>query len=166
MDTVHLRGHRYRRIGTWQGMPVWQTPQTDSTFRDRQALEGAAVLVTAETTRPNTSEGSWPAPPGNLYLSLPATPAALSAAVSDWVQPRIPALALALRWEDGFGAHRLPDGRFLSGMVEGAGVVGLDLHLNADYTGHEAEHAALAGLLGRPVPIDEALWGVLARVAV
>ena len=174
-----LRGHLYRQIGSCQGIPVFRTDRTDSSFRDREAAGEPLVLVAAESVDPTAETGGWPAPVGNLYLSAPlamgpaAARARLSSVLAAWWVAALPEVELTEGWEGDYGAHRGPDGRLLSGLVvtrlpTGA-AIGLDLHLNATESayvalGHPGAHATLAALTGQPVNLDETLWALLPRL--
>ena len=161
MDTITVRGHQYTLAGVWRDLPVYRSAWTDSMFSDRVALSVPVVLVTAESRAPQTAESSWPAPPGNLYLCLPADQASVSQGVSAWLAQAAPTLSLSLSWDEGFGAHRAPDRRFVTGLAVAGNYVGIDIHLNGLYTA-QSGHVSLATLLGRSVDVDAALWDVLA----
>lgn len=174
-----LRGHRYRRIGRCHGVPVYLTRSTDSTFDDRAAAHGPVVLVTRRSIAPASEGGGWPAPRGNLYLSLVVSlppdeaRAALTSAVDDELRKQAPGLAATSAWDGDYGAHRAPDGRFISGLLSGTRVagtaLGLDLHIGATprayrRLGADGDHVSLA-TLGFPVaPSRAALWSMLGRL--
>lgn len=176
---LRLRGHRYRRIGQCRGVPVYRTTSTDSTFADRTAAPGPVVLVTRESVAPNSDDGEWPAPRGNLYLSLvvdlqtEAAQAALTKALDAELRHHAPDLAARSGWDGHYGAHRASDGRFLTGLLsdsrpEGT-ALGLDLHVHARASayarlGAEADHVSLAALGYAPPCLDAVLWSVLRRL--
>lgn len=174
-----LRGHRYRRIGECHGVPVYRTRSTDSTFDDRAVAPGPVVLVTRRSVDPASAGGGWPAPRGNLYLSLVvALPpvearAALTSAVDAELRAIAPGLATTAGWDGDYGAHRAPDGRFLSGLLSGsrrAGTaLGLDLHLRASARAYarlaaDDAHVSISALGHRTPPLDAVLWSMLRRV--
>lgn len=177
--TRSLRGHPYTRIGDCGGVPVLHTPTTDSTFRDRDHANEPLILVTATSVDPTSAGDDWPAPPGNLYLSVvvpgPATAARarLSAALEAWRARHTPELAWTEGWDGLYGAHRAADGRFVTGLVlqerlEGV-AIGLDLHLGASQAAYAAldnahQHVSLAELTGREFPIAPALWELLSAL--
>lgn len=163
MDGITVRGHKYVPIGTWRDLPVYQSAWTDSMFADRSALSAPAVLVTAESRSPRTAESSWPAPPGNLYLCLPSDRLTVSEGVAAWLRQVAPNLSLHLSWEDGFGAHRDSDHRFVTGLAVAADSVGIDIHLNGTYAARSG-HVSLAVLLGRAFDVEAVLWEVLDRL--
>jgi hypothetical protein len=174
-----LRGHRYRRIGRCHGVPVYITRSTDSTFDDRSVAGRPVVLVTRQSVDPASEDGGWPAPRGNLYLSLVvalppnAARAALTAAVDAELTERAPGLVTTSGWDGDYGAHRGPDGRFLSGLLSGTRpegtALGLDLHLGAtprdyDRLGAREDHVSLE-TLGHPGdPLRATLWSMLRRL--
>lgn len=176
---LRLRGHRYRRIGQCGGVPVYQTRSTDSTFDDRTAAPRPVVLVTRQSVDPASAGGGWPAPRGNLYLSLvvalpPAEArAALTRAVDAELAERAPGVRPTAAWDGDYGAHRGPDGRFLTGLLSGATprgtALGLDLHLGATERAYAAlgaadRHVSLATLGAGEADLDAALWSVLRRL--
>ncbi len=159
-----LRGHPYRAVGQWRGLPVLATASTDSMLRDAAALAAPAVLATGETRAPATAEAAWPAPPGNVYLALPVPPALPTAVLGRgllrwWAEAGPAAWTPALSWEGGFGALRAPDGRFVGGLVHaaldgGRTMLGLDLHLRGRYrpdSGHVGLVTVLPGWDPGPV---------------
>lgn len=172
----NLRGHVYRLVGHCGAVPILRTTTTDSTFRDRDAFGGSVILVTETSADPTAAEGEWPAPPGNLYLSvvvpgpLASARKRLSDALETWRRQHAPEVVWTEAWDGFYGAHRGPDGRFVSGLVldqrpEGV-ALGLDLHLGATPSayaalGKEAEHVTLETLTGRSLPARQALWAVL-----
>jgi hypothetical protein len=170
MKMLVLRGHRYDHIGSWQGLPVYRTTSTDSMLTDRRALSGPAVLTTLETRAPTTSESHWPAPPGNLYLSLPhpgplqVACAALSSGLGAWLSVAAPGIVLREEWDGGFGAHREPGGRFVTGMVVAEGAVGIDVHLHGRYEAGSG-HVALSQLALEVSGIEAACWSVLGALS-
>lgn len=171
-----LRDHTYRIIGHCGSVPVLRTASTDSTFRDREVAEGPVILVTETSVDPTAADDGWPAPPGNLYLSvvLPGPRSAarerLSQALDTWRRDAAPQVAWTEAWDGLYGAHRGPDGRFVSGLLleerpEGV-AVGLDLHLGATQAAYEAlgasaEHVSFRELVGRDFAVEPALWTVL-----
>lgn len=174
-----LRGHRYRRIGQCHGVPVYRTRSTDSTFEDRAVAPGPVVLVTGRSVDPASAGEGWPAPPGNVYLSLVvALPpdearAALTAAVDETLARHTPGMETRSGWDGDYGAHRGPDGRFLSGLLSGTRpegtALGLDIHLAAPARayarlGAEEDHVSLRTLGHDPPPVDEVVWAVLRRL--
>lgn len=165
MQPLLLRGHRYTFLGTHEGTPVYRAPQTDSMLRDRQQLSVPAILTVEQVRAPATSEGSWPGPLGNLYVSLPhdrsleAARRWLSDGVGAWLARFAPGVACAESWEDGFGAHRVA-GHFVTGMVVVDGAVGVDLHLGARYP-EGTEHVSLSACCQASVGVDQALWALL-----
>ncbi|MEC7947216.1 MAG: hypothetical protein VX265_06575 [Myxococcota bacterium] len=176
---LRLRGHRYRRIGQCRGVPVYRTSSTDSTFADRAAAPGPVILVTRESVSPDSDGGDWPAPRGNLYLSLVVglerddAQAALAQAVRAELHHHAPDLATQSSWDGRYGAHRASDGRFVAGLLsesrpEGTSL-GLDLHVHARASayarfGAEADHVSLAALGYAPPCIDAVLWSLLRRL--
>jgi hypothetical protein len=181
-QALTLRGHDYTLIGACGLLPVYQTARTDSTFLDRDAAESAAIiLVTTESVEPTTAEDSWPAPPGNLYFSypFPGSPEqareSVSAVLEAWWAEVAPGVAITGGWDGDYGAHRAPDGRFVTGLAlwsrsaRGHIPVGVDVHLGAtpaQYAalGAEAGHVSLATLTGQSVDVDAALWAILTRL--
>ena len=171
-----IRGHAYVHIGDCGGVPVLRTDTTDSTFRDRDHLGEPVVLVTGRSVDPTAQDGDWPAPPGNLYLSVvldsPMEPARarVSAALEAWRRRHAPRVPWTEAWDGAYGAHRAEDGRYLSGVVlearpEGT-AVGLDLHVGATPAAYERlgkgdEHVTLDALTGRSRDLDATLWQVL-----
>lgn len=178
-DTLRLRGHTYTRIGSCDRVPVYRTPSTDSTFLDRIEADRAVILVTAESVDPTTTEAAWPAPTGNLYFSLTvsgdvdAARGLISAVIADWMAAHVPELTVTEGWDGGYGAHRGPDGRFVSGLAlestSALTAIGVDLHLAATPAQYaalaaEQEHVSLGTLTGRSLSVDEALWWLLSAI--
>lgn len=174
--TLVLRGHTYRRIGACHGVPVYRTRSTDSTFADRESAAFPVVLVTRESVDPDSSGGDWPAPPGNVYLSvvvaLPAQPArdALTESVDGVLAALAPGLATTSSWDGDYGAHRGPDGRFLSGLLSGntadGTALGVDLHLRATARayrrlGADSDHVSLTALGIRTPTVSDITWQLL-----
>jgi hypothetical protein len=171
-----LRGHRYRRIGQCHGVPVYRTRSTDSTFADREAAPGPVVLVTDRSVDPASAGDDWPAPRGNVYLSLVvALPpeearAALTTALDRALAEHAPGLEATAGWDGDYGAHRGPDGRFLTGLLSGARpegtALGLDLHLHArprayNRLGAAEDHVSLRSLGHAPPPVEDTMWALL-----
>ena len=178
-ETLILRGHTYTRIGACDRVPVYRTPSTDSTFLDRAETDRTVILVTAESVDPTTAEDAWPAPDGNLYFSLTvagdldAARGLISAVLADWMAAHVPEITVTEGWEGGYGAHREPGGRFVSGLaLEPAAAltaIGVDLHIAATPAQYaalsaEQEHVSLATLTGRSLSVDEALWWILSAI--
>ncbi|MCB9793808.1 MAG: hypothetical protein H6741_13905 [Alphaproteobacteria bacterium] len=170
-EALRLRGHDYALVGVCLGTPVLRTDSTDSTSHDRAEAPHAVILVTGESVDPESEEGGWPGPLGNLYLSTPypGPPEAARGAVSEAVEAWAAPLGLSLNegWDGPYGAHREPEGRFMTGLVvEPLGQrswIGLDLHLNATpeayaALGAEAMHVSAATLTGQPQDLEAALW--------
>lgn len=174
-----MRSHAYRRVGACGSVPVWRTASTDSTFLDRAVAPEPVILVTAESVDPTSADG-WPAPVGNLYLSvvvpLAVEPARahLEGALEGWRAARAPEWTWTVGWDGPYGAHRGPGGRLVTGLAlerqpGGGTALGLDVHLSAveaDYAalGAAGEHGTLAGARGVPVPVDPELWDLLNRL--
>jgi len=174
--TLVLRGHEYRRIGACHGVPVYRTRSTDSTFADREDAPFPVVLVTRESVDPDSAGGAWPAPPGNIYLSLvvslPAEAArtALTASVDGILSALAPELVSTASWDGDYGAHRGPDGRFLSGLLSESTpqgtALGVDLHLRAPPRAYrrldaEADHVSLASLGITTPRVPDVTWQLL-----
>ena len=173
---LELRGHRYRRIGQCRGVPVYRTRITDSTFADRDAAAGPVILVTRESSSPDSAGDEWPAPRGNVYLSIvldlppDEARATLTGAVDHAIGAIAPGLETTSGWDGDYGAHRISDGRFVSGLLSGTHpdgtAVGLDLHLRARPRAYERleateGHVSLRGL-GYPTPtVDTLTWTLL-----
>lgn len=165
MQALDLRGHRYIFLGSHGGLPVYRAPETDSMLQDRAVLPAPAILCVEQVRAPTTSEGSWPGPPGNLYLSLPhdrppeAARGWLSAGINRWLARHVPGTTFAESWDGGFGAHRLR-GQFVTGMVVTEAAVGVDLHLQARYP-HRSEHASMETVCQVGVGVQQAMWTLL-----
>ena len=177
--TVTLRGHAYRRIGACGDVPVLRVASTDSTFRDRSEAAGPVILVTDQSVDPTSADG-WPAPAGNLYLSvvvpLDVEPARahLVRGLEAWRSARAPEWTWTVGWDGPYGAHRDASGRLVTGLAleprpGGATALGVDVHLSAsqaDYgsLGAAGGHATLAEARGAPVPVEPELWDLLGRL--
>lgn len=176
---VRVRHHRYRRIGHHHGVPIYRTRSTDSTSLDRAELPFPAILVTRTSRDPNSADGQWPAPRGNLYfsavveMSSEEAKALLTQEFTPLLQEWLSETNISIGWDGPYGAHRAPDGRFISGMVvqptpEGT-EIGIDVHLRASERayrrlGGEADHASIRTLTGQAPAPDEALRATLERV--
>ena len=178
-QTLLLRGHTYTRIGACDRVPVYRTPSTDSTFLDRAEADRVVILVTAESVDPTTTETAWPAPTGNLYFSLTvvgdadAARSLISAVLAEWLAAHVPEVTVTEGWEGEYGAHRGPDGRFVSGLAletaRATTAIGVDLHIAATPAQYaalsaEREHVSLAALTGRSLSVDDALWWILSAI--
>lgn len=178
-EVATWRGHAYRRVGACGTVPVWRTARTDSTFRDRAEAAGPVILWADESVDP-TAEADWPAPPGNLYLSVvvpldeDGARAHVEAALEAFRARHAPGVAWTAGWDGPYGAHRAADGRFVTGLAlqaapGGGTAIGLDLHLHADEAAYAAlgaagRHATLAGLAGSAPSPEAAVWALLERL--
>ncbi len=164
---VVLRGHRYRPIGTWQGLPVLATDSTDSMLQDRAVLTHPAVLSTGQSTAPASADGDWPAPVGNVYLCLPRPGAAaigvVGQALENWLTTHAPGVRWTPSWEGNYGVYRTPAGRTLAGVLVGQDAVGIDVHVRGRYPANSA-HQALAELVDTLGPLDAVRRSVLAHL--
>ena len=179
LGDLWLREHRYTHLGHCTVGPVYRTQCTDSMSQDRQTAPADAIVLTAHhCTQPSTAEHFWPAPSGNLYLSIPfwgrPTQAreALTDGLEQWWMQCAPDVPRTVRWDGWHGAHRAADNRFLSGLTifqgprTGVCFMGIDVHLSASEDQYKAlhadhEHTSIATLTGRQLNVDEQLWSVL-----
>lgn len=174
---LSLRQHDYTLVGGCGSLPVYRTALTDSTFLDRGTTDRRVVLVTDESSDPTTAQESWPAPMGNLYFSYPypgdlqQARAAVSEVIGSWWQGVAPQLPIAEGWDGAYGAHRVADGRFVTGLAldelaQGT-AVGVDIHLGATpeaYGPAAARHVSLATLTGHAPDPTQTLWTVLSAL--
>ena len=173
---VDVRNHRYRRIGHHHDVPIYRTRSTDSTSLDRAELPFPAILMTRTSKDPNSADGQWPAPRGNLYFSTVVPMSSeeakdlLNESLTPLLQEWLSEKNVSIVWDGAYGAHRAPDGRFVSGMVvqstpEGT-EIGIDVHLRASARAYrrldaEADHASIRTLTGQAPSPARALQATL-----